>query len=113
MNKKGMTFITLVITIIVLIILGSAIIGGIEDSGIIGKAEKAVTDMDESALQQMANIAYANIYFDNLTKGIRRDLTAEEIRQRMIKNGADAQKLATYEITVKDGDVYVKPKGEK
>ena len=113
MNKKAMSLITLVITIIVMMILASVVIIGIEKTGVIAKAESAVADMDLKNFQQLANMAYADIYFENLTKGIRRELTAEEIRLKIIENGADELKLNLYEIKVEDGDVYVTLKEER
>ena len=113
MNKKAMSLLTLAITIIVMIIIAGAVIIEIENTGIIEKANQAVTDMDLKNLEQLANMAYADIYFENLTKGIRRELTAEEIRLRMIKDGANEQKLNLYEVVVEDGDVYIKVKEEE
>jgi len=113
MNKKAMSLVTLVITIIIMIILAGAIIINLSNSGIIEKANQAVTDMDLKNLEQLANMAYADIYFENLTKGIRRELTAEEIRLRMIKDGADEQKMSLYEVIVEDGDVFVTLKEEE
>ena len=108
-----MSLVTLTITIIVMIILASVVIIGIKNTGVIEKAESAVADMDLKNFQQLANMAYADIYFKNLTKGIRRELTAEEIRLKMLENGADERKLNLYEIKVKDGDVYVTLKEEQ
>lgn len=112
MNKKAMSLITLVITIIVMVIIAGAVIIGIEDSGIIEKAENAVADMDLKNIQQLANMAYANIYLDNLQDGIRKEITSDEIRARIIKDGVDEQELEVYEITVEDGDVFVTLKEE-
>lgn len=112
MNKKAMSLITLVITIIVMVIIAGAVIIGIEDSGIIEKAENAVADMDLKNIQQLANMAYANIYLDNLQDGIRKEITSDEIRARIIKDGVDEQELEAYEITVEDGDVFVTLKEE-
>lgn len=112
MNKKAMSLITLIITVIVMIVIATVIIIGIENTGIIQKAEDVVADMDLKNLQQLANIAYANIYFENLQDGVRRVLTAEEIRLRMIKDGVDEKELEAYEITVENGDVFVAFKEE-
>lgn len=112
MNKKAMSLITLVITIIVMVIIAGVVIIGIEASGIIEKEENTVADMDLKNIQQLANMAYANIYFENLTKGIRRELTADEIRVRIIKDGVEEQEMEAYEITVEDGDVFVTLKEE-
>lgn len=113
MKKEGMSLITLVITIIVLIIIASGIIMSIENTGIIDKAENVVEDMNLKNIEQLANMAYANIYLDNLSKGIRKDITGEEVVVRMLKDGAKEQELSQYNITVKDGDVFVTLKEEE
>lgn len=107
MNKKGMSLITLAITVIVLIIVTDAIIMSLNNTGIIEKAESVVEDMNLKNIQQLANMAYANIYFDNLKQGIRRDITAEEIYNHMLKAGTKQEELDKYEITVENGDVFV------
>lgn len=107
MKKRGMSLITLIITVIVLVIVTGVTILGIENTGIINKAEMVVEDMNLKNLQQLANMAYANIYLDNLYKGVRREITADEIRTCMLKNGAKEEDLNQYEITVENGDVFV------
>ena len=113
MSKKAMSLLVLVITVVIMIIVVSVTMVSLESTGIIDKAEQAVEGINLKNIQQLANMAYANVYFDNLTKGIRRDLTSEEIRARMIKDGLDEQELDLYEIVVKDGDVYVSIKEEE
>lgn len=113
MNKKGMSLITLIITVIILVIVTSVIIIGIENTRIIDKAEMVVEDMNLKNFEQLANMSYANIYLENLSKGIRREITGEEIRARMLKDGADEEQLNKYDITVENGDVFVKIKEEE
>ncbi|MBQ8042782.1 MAG: hypothetical protein IJ272_01360 [Clostridia bacterium] len=113
MKKVGMSLITLVITVIVMIIVASVTIMSLNNTGIIEKAESAVEDMNLKNIQQLANMAYANIYFDNLTQGIRQTITAEEICERMLKDGTKQEELDKYEITVENGDVFVSLKGEE
>lgn len=109
MNKKAMSLVTLLIAVTVMIMLASVMTMGASN---INVKSKIMDDMDLENFQQLANMAYAGIYFDNLTHGIRRELTAEEIRTRMIKDGADANELIKYSIVVKNGDVFVNAKGE-
>lgn len=113
MKKEGMSLITLIITVVVLIIVTGVTIASIENTGIIDKAETVVQDMNLKNFEQLANMAYANIYLDNLSQGIRREITAEEVRARMIKNGSDEQELNKYDITVENGDVFVTFKEEE
>jgi len=58
-NKKGISLIVLVITIIVMIILASAIILSLRSSGIIGRANEAKTKSDEATLREAASIKLA------------------------------------------------------
>lgn len=113
MKKEGMSLITLIITVVVLIIITGVTIIGIENTGIINKAEMAVEDLNLKNLEQLANMAYANIYLDNLSKGIRREITGEEVRNRMLKDGTKEEELIKYDIIVENGDVFVKVKEEK
>ena len=110
MNKKAMSLVTLTLTIIVMVILASVITVGIKNTGIIQGTQGVIQDMDLEHFQQLANMAYARVYFSNLAKGVRRELTADEIRINMIKNGADEHKLEEYTMTVQDGDVFVTTK---
>ena len=110
MKKYGMSLMTLILMIILMIIIGGVIVVNIKDTGIIDKAEQAVNDMNLKNVQQSANMAYADVYFDNLVSNTRRDLTAEEIRARMIQNGMEEEILNKYDIVVEDGDVFVTPK---
>ncbi len=56
-NKRGISLIVLVITIIVMIILASAIILSLSNSGIIGKANEAKNKTDKANMIEAANLA--------------------------------------------------------
>lgn len=107
MKKDGISLIILAITVIVLVIMASVIIIGIENTGITNKTEIVVQDMNLKNLEQLANMSYANIYLDNLSQGIRSEITGEEVRRSMLKNGANEQELSKYDIIVENGDVFV------
>lgn len=111
--KKGMSLVTLVITIIVMIILASIAIINLSRNNIINEAQNATNSFNLKNMEQLANMAYANVYFDNLTKGIRRELTPEEIRARMIKDGVKAEDLNKFNIEIINGDVKVSIKEVK
>ena len=112
MKKRGMSLVTL--TIVVIVIMG--IFGGAQfiltKTNMTQGVERTTESMELLNIQQIANMAYSTIYFDNLTQGIRRDLTADEIRERMIKNGTSVEELSRYNIVVKNGDVFVTLKEE-
>ena len=49
------------------------------------KIETTNENMDLLNIQQLANMAYAGVYFENLSRGIKREFMPEEIRTRIIK----------------------------
>lgn len=113
MNKKGMSLATLVLVLFVAIGILYACVIVIAKTNLVKSLETPKQSMELLSVQEMANMAYANIYFDNLTRGIRRELTPLEIRNRMQKNGTGNIDLNKYNITVKNGDVFVTLKEEK
>ena len=64
MKNKGISLIVLVITIIVMIILAAAIIISLNNTGIIGNANKAVEETNEKTVQEIANLAWGEAYAD-------------------------------------------------
>jgi len=58
-NKKGISLIVLIITILVMIILAAAIILNIDDTKLIGRAEKAVSDNQLSIAKEIRVVARA------------------------------------------------------
>lgn len=113
MKKYGMNLITLAIT--VSITFGAMYISlqGLYKTNLIVAVENKSMDIDLLNLQELANMAYSNIYFENLRSGIRRELTADEIRDKMMENGIGDIDINKYDITVKKGDVFVTIKEEK
>lgn len=107
MNKKGMSLVTLTIALILVIGTFCVTMTGVTKTNLKQTIEKNTEDMDLLNIQQQANMAYASIYFDNLRQGVRRELTSDEIRLRMLKNGTGDIDLSKYNIVVKDGDVFV------
>ncbi len=57
-NKKGVSLIVLVITIIIMIILAGAIILTLNNSGVIDRAEEAKEASDRATLKEAVNISY-------------------------------------------------------
>lgn len=113
MKKTGMSLVTLVITVAVLVALTRLTIMTLDKEKIAEKVAPMMQDVQWKNMQQLANMAYSRIYTANLRKGIRKDITAKEIREDMIKNGVEALELNEYKITVKDGDVFVTLKDNK
>jgi len=113
MKKRGMNLITLVITVAVVIGVMYISFQALYRTNLINAVGDNAVDMDMLNLQQLANIAYSNIYFENLRSGIRRELSSDEIRERMLKNGIGDIDINKYNITVKSGDVFVTIKEEE
>lgn len=113
MKKRGMSLITLVITVGVCVALARITIMFVGEEQIMDVAGPAIQDIQLINIQELANMAYYRIYTNNLTKGVRKEITAKEIRENMIKNGTEVLQLNKYNITVKDGDVFVTLKEEK
>ena len=63
-RNKGISLIVLVITIIVMIVLAGAIILSLNNAGIIGKANQAVTETNEATVKQLAELKWAEAYLD-------------------------------------------------
>ena len=107
MNKKGMNLITLVVMLFLTMGCLTITVQIVTKIDVHKNIERASNNMDLLNIQEQANMAYANIYFDNLRKGIRRELTAQEIRLRMLKDGTGDIDLSKYNISVQDGNVIV------
>ena len=61
-NKKAISLIVLVITIIVMIVLAGAIVLTLNNSGIIDKAQNAVDKTNEAQVKQIAQLGWAEAY---------------------------------------------------
>ena len=111
MKRKGMSLVTLVITVTFMAAIAQIAVVSLDKRKILSIVEPVVEDMQWKNIQQLANMAYSRIYTVNLTNGIRREITASEIREYILKNGIEATELQQYNITVKNGDVFVEPRG--
>ena len=65
MNKKGISLIVLVITIIVMIIIAAGIVITLSNTNVINRASQAVDLTNESSVQDFAALAWADAYMDN------------------------------------------------
>ena len=97
-NKKAVSLIVLVITIIVMIILAGVIILSLNNSGIIDKAQEAVDKTNEAQLKQILQVGWAEAYAD----GAR---TEEDL-----KSGVDAV-IEKNNLDVSDYDIVVTTRG--
>jgi len=94
-QKRGISLIVLVITIIVMIILASAIILSLRSSGIIGRANEAKTKSDEATLREAASIKLAEYELGVQMGDIASTITSSEyVKEELEKDGIDTTGLA-------------------
>ena len=86
-DRKGISLIVLVITIIVMIILATAIILSLSNSGIIGKANKAKTDTERATILEVINI----INSENMLNG--KETSLEETINKLENQGIKTSKV--------------------
>lgn len=111
--KKGMTLKTLGIAMGFMMIAYGVAMAGFTNEYLLGFAYEIGEELDLLHVEQMANITYARIYLDNLRDGIRRDISVEELLNKIIENGVEKEKLNNYNIKIIDKDIYVTFKGEQ
>ena len=64
-KKKGISLIVLVITIIVMIILAASVVITLSNTGVINRASQAVDATNQSQVQDLAALVWADAYMDN------------------------------------------------
>ena len=98
MKRQGISLIVLVITIIVMIILAAAIIISLNNTGIIGNANKAVDETNEKTVQEIANLAWGEAYANG-------ERTVEKLKQ------AVDDELKSNNVDTKDYGINVTESG--
>ena len=101
-EKKGISLIVLIVTIIVMIIIAGAVIISLTETNIIDQAELAVEKHNESELQAAASMAYSNWLLEEKT-GKNPGHVQNYIRNELIR-----QNVATWEDFSK---WYITPTG--
>ncbi len=104
-QKKGISLIVLVITIIVMIILATTIILALNGSGIIGKAGEAKTATNEAALLEAANLAAAEWDLEK-NLGNAEEPKIDYIKTKLLKNGFTDVEINKVKIS-DNGVVYI------
>jgi type II secretory pathway pseudopilin PulG len=99
-KKQGISLIVLVITIIVMIILAASVVITLSNTGVINRASEAVDLTNESAVQDLAALTWADAYMDN-KRGT--DLV-NEVTTKLGEQGVTTDK---WNITVTDTGVTV------
>ncbi len=104
MNKKGISLITLAITILVMAILTTVIVMTTNNSGIIKNSKNTVNATNLSQVQELAQIAWINAQIDGKESQAELD---EAVKSTLTANGVDINK---YNITVTENGVKVEEK---
>lgn len=88
-DKRGISLIVLVITIIVMIIIGAAIILSLSGSDIRGKAEEAVSSNDLATAKEIVATARSEweLNYDELT--LKYEDFSEFANEKLVKAGVD------------------------
>ena len=104
-QKKGISLIVLVITIIVMIILASAIILSLQSSGIIGRAQEAKASSDAATRKEAASIKLAEYELAVQTGDIdpNEKSASEYVKEELEKDGIETDDIAVTE----SGDIQV------
>lgn len=110
-NAHGITFVSLVIAIIVVLILAGVTISGVGgENGIIKKAILAKEMSEEKARVEKIEIAEQSAYIQALgdrTKKIYIDTLKEKLGEENVKDSDDNDEIITFPITVlMDGNIY-------
>ena len=101
-NKKGISLIVLVITIIVMVVLSAAVVISLTNTGIIDKAGQAVELTDVKQIEQLAALTWSEAYIN----GDRDDDLVDNVLEAL-KDYTDK-----YNIKVSNTGVTVTQKGE-
>lgn len=106
-NKRGVSLIVLVITIIVMIILASAVILSLDNAGIIDKSQEAVEKTNLKEVQHLATLKWTDAFLKGTTT---REGLAAAVKEGLEEEGIN---LSWYGVTVteKGVDVEIMPSG--
>lgn len=100
-NKRAISLVVLVITIIVMIILSATIVMALNNGGIIEKANDSVRKTNITTVKQLASVKWAEAYLDGKT-------TQSELEEYVIAELKKAGvKTQEYKITVTESGVDV------
>ena len=108
MQKRGISLIVLVITIIVMIILAAAIIISLNNTGIIGNANKAVDETNKNQIFEMAEISW----LEGKSMGKTGDDLNSYVQDGLTKSIPE-NNLKDYTVLVTDEKVSVMPSSWK
>ena len=102
MNKRGVSLVVLVLTIIILVILTGVIVITINNNDVITEANRATGKQNEAQAQQVASLAFAEKVMDGVED---LDTIKTYVEASLVANG---YKLTDYRISVTQDGVNVK-----
>ncbi len=100
-NKKGISLIVLVITIIVMVILAASVVLTLSNSGIINKANEAVEKTNIKEIEQLASLTWAEEFMAGKRGDTLKEAVLEKLKDYMNK----------YNFEVTDSGIKVTEKG--
>ena len=106
MKKRGISLIVLVITIIVMIILAAAIIISLNNTGIIGNANKAKDESDLANIKTAADLIYSDYILDESVLPVGTTV-GDYITEKLVNNGTIKGKEVDYYVVVNNKQTYV------
>ena len=110
-NKKGISLIVLVITIIVLAILAATVIISIVNTGIINSSEEGVKNYDLTQVRDMANLAWSEALIEFSGKSGITDATYQSYVENYLASAGI--NIGDYNITASVSGITVTLKGSQ
>ena len=99
-STKGITLIALVVTIIVLLILAGVSIAMLTgENGILTQAKNAKIQTEIGKVEELANLAHADLLTDHYNKGTL-EPTLADIKSELEKEGYTVKQIATGEESI-------------
>ena len=109
-NKRGISLVTLVITIIIMIILAGVIIVSLSNSNIFDRASEAVDEYNLKQVQSLASLKWLDAYYDKdiNTEKEYEDLPISLTNAKVIYgNKIKSKPVPLKGISIEDGNVTV------
>ena len=109
-KKKGISLVTLVITIIIMIILAGVIILSLSNSNIFDRASEAVDGYNLKQVQSLASLKWLDAYYDT---NVNTEKEYEDyIKEELEKEGIDVRVIDIHTIKPIDKDIIIKSANE-
>ncbi len=87
-KEAGITLLSLVVTIIIMIILASVSIPILRNTGLLSTSKRVADDYKRAEEEEMLRIAFANVFSKSILAD--KEITPEDLEEELKKNGVDA-----------------------